>query len=98
MVRSRYESITSNLSFAPRGTRPGWSKISWLDAIIRAACRAAVGFTQHMTIDESMIKVLSKYCPWLQYMPKKPIKRGKSYRYHSPSISDLLLLLVHAYS
>lgn len=34
------------------------------------------GITQHVAIDESMIKMLSKFCPWLQYMPKKPIKWG----------------------
>ena len=78
MLHNRYVAITSNLSFAPRDTRTGWAKISWLDGVIRAACRCAVGITQHMAIDESMIKVLSKFCPWLQYMPKKPIKRGNN--------------------
>ena len=76
MLANRYKDITANLSFAPRGTPKGWAKIAWLDGVLRAACRAAVGFTQHMTVDESMIKLLSKFCPWIQYMPKKPIKRG----------------------
>ena len=76
MLKNRYNAITSNLSFAPRGTGSGWAKISWLDGVLRKACRAACGITQHVAVDESMIKCLSKYCPWLQYMPKKPIKRG----------------------
>mmetsp|Transcript_44547 Transcript_44547/g.104453 ORF Transcript_44547/g.104453 Transcript_44547/m.104453 type:complete len:93 (-) Transcript_44547:24-302(-) len=27
---------------------------------------------QHLAIDESMDKCLSKYCPFLQYLPRKP--------------------------
>ena len=76
MGKNRYNAITSNLSFAARGTANGWAKISWLDEVLAAACRAAIGITQRFAIDESMIKCLSRYCPWLQYMPKKPIKRG----------------------
>lgn len=76
MHKNRYNAITANLSFAPRGTASGWAKISWLDKLLRKACRAATGITQNVAVDESMIKCLSKYCPWLQYMPKKPIKRG----------------------
>ena len=72
MSMTRYVAITANLSFAPRGTRPGWDKLAWLDKIIRAACRAATGITQHVTVDESMIKCLSKFCSWIQYMPKNP--------------------------
>jgi hypothetical protein len=76
MKENRYMEITSNLSFAPRGTASGWPKIGWLDKILREACMSAVGITQHVAIDESMIKLLSRYCPWIQYMPKKPIKWG----------------------
>ena len=76
MKFDRYIAITANLCFAPRGTPSGWPKIKWLDDVLRAACRAATGITQHLTIVESMIKCLSKYCPWIQFMPKKPIKRG----------------------
>ena len=76
MHKNRYKYITANLSFAPRGTAPGWAKISWLDDILRKACRAATGITQHIAVDESMIKCLSRFCKWIQYMPKKPIKRG----------------------
>ena len=77
MTKNRYNTITSNLSFAPRGTASGWAKIVWIDTTLREACRAATGITQHVAVDESMIKCLSRYCPWIQYMPKKPIKRGK---------------------
>ena len=63
MKENRYAAITSNLSFVPRGTSSGWPKISWLDGVLKAACQAAIGITQHATIDESMIKCLSKYCP-----------------------------------
>ena len=83
MRKNRYNAITSNLSFAPRGAASGWNKISWLDNILRKACRAAVGITQHAAVDESMIKCLSKYCPWIQYMPKKPIKRGMCMNTHT---------------
>ena len=81
MLKNRYKVITANLSFAPRGSPSGWAKISWLDKVLRAACRAATGITQHVAIDESMIKCLSKFCPWIQYMPKKPIKRGTGTAY-----------------
>lgn len=77
MKENRYAAITANLSFAPRGTACGWAKISWLDELLRDLCRVACGITAHAAVDESMIKMLSKYCPWLQYMPKKPIKWGK---------------------
>ena len=76
MIKSRYQQIAANLSFAPRGSAGRWAKIEWLDAILLAACFAAVGITQQFTVDESMIKSLSKYCRWICYMPKKPIKRG----------------------
>ena len=77
MKENRYMAITANLSFAPRGTANGWAKIAWLDGVIREACMAAVGITQHVSIDESMIKMLSRFCRWIQYMPKKPIKWGE---------------------
>ena len=76
MKLNRYQRIAACLSFAPRGSSGGWPKLEWLDSILRAACRAAMGITQHFAVDESMIKVLSKYCKWLQYMPKKPIKQA----------------------
>ena len=31
---------------------------------------------QFLAIDESMMKCTSKYCPFLQHMPRKPIKLG----------------------
>ena len=77
MLKNRYNAITANLSFAPRGAAGGWDKIGWLDAVLMVQCMAAIGITSAFAIDESMIKCLSKYCPWLQYMPKKPIKRGE---------------------
>ena len=77
MKEPRYADITAHLSFAPRGTASGWAKLEWLDGVIKAACQKACGITQHCAVDESMIKCLSRYCPWIQYMPKKPIKRGK---------------------
>ena len=76
MKKPRFLMILAALSFAKPGSDPGWSKISYVDTILRAACAAAIGFTQHVAIDESMIKCLSRYCSWKQYMPKKPIKTG----------------------
>ena len=95
MLHNRYVAITSNLSFAPRGTRCGWAKISWLDGVIRVTCRDAVGITQHMAIDESMIKVLSKFCPWIQYMPKKPIKRGNFTHHHSFTVVNIRVYVLN---
>ena len=77
MIKNRYMEITANLSFAPRGSPSGWGKIEWLDGVLRIQCRTATGITQSFAVDESMFKVLSKYCPWVQFMPRKPIKRGK---------------------
>ena len=88
MKKSRYQQIAANLSFAPRGSEGSWAKIGWLDSVLLAACRVAVGITQHFTVDESMIKTLSKYCRWICYMPKKPIKRGA---FHS------IILLTHCH-
>ena len=79
MHKNRYNAIAANLSYAPRGAPGGWGKIQWLDGVMRIKCRTACGITQYVAIDESMIKCLSKYCPWLQYMPRKPIKRGKMF-------------------
>jgi len=76
MHENRYNAITANLSFAPRGAAGGWDKIGWLDAVLLLKCMSAIGITQMFTIDESMIKCLSKFCGWLQFMPNKPIKRG----------------------
>ena len=97
MTMNRYVAITANLSFAPRGTGSGWDKIAWLDKVIRAACRAATGVTQHVTIDESMIKCLSKFCSWIQYMPKKPIKRGTHSWYSSHECKAYIYIFIHTY-
>ena len=79
MTKNRYAEIASMLSFAPRGARGGWNKISWLDDVMRNKCRKACGITQKFVVDESMMKCLSQFCPWIQYMSKKPIKRGDTY-------------------
>ena len=76
MLQERFNMITSALSFAPLGTKSGWAKFSYVDQAVRAACRLAVGITQHLAIDESMIKCYSRYCRWKQFMPRKPIKTG----------------------
>ena len=76
MTLHRFKQITSNLSFAPLGTESGWVKISKVDAYIQRRCQLAMTITQHMTVDESMLKCLSRYCPWIVYMPRKPIKMG----------------------
>lgn len=85
MKKNRYAEIAANLSFAPRGTTNSWDKIGWLDAMLRQKCREACGITRECAVDESMIKCLSKMCPWIQYMPKKPIKWGIIHTPHSPS-------------
>ena len=76
-VKQVWSKIKAHLTFAPpRGTDNGWSKVTWLDEILRRACRDACGITQHFEVDESMIKCLSEFCKWIMYMPKKPIKCG----------------------
>ena len=76
MTFKRFSHISSMLSFAPLGTTSGWAKIASVDAYLQLRCRLAMNISQHMTIDESMLKCLSKYCPWIVYMPRKPIKMG----------------------
>ena len=76
MTFKRFSHISSHLSFAPLGTESGWSKVSEVDAYLQSRCFLAMCITQHMTIDESMLKCLSRYCPWIVYMPRKPIKMG----------------------
>ena len=76
MKYARFKHITSCLSFARPSAPSGWGKFHYVDACVRAACRAAVGITQHFAIDESMIKCFSRYCSWKQFMPRKPIKTG----------------------
>ena len=97
MTMNRYVAITGNLSFAARGTDSGWVKIEWLDGVLRTACRAATGITQHVAIDESMIKCLSKYCSWIQHMPKKPIKRGTIDMHVSPEYNPYAHAYAYAY-
>ena len=74
MNEDRFNQISACLSFARPGTASGWSKFSYVDWWVRQACRSAVGITQHLAVDESMIKCFSRYCNWKQYMPRKPIK------------------------
>lgn len=78
MTKSRFDLITSALSFARPSphAKSGWFKFHYVDSVVKAACRAAVGITQHIAIDESMIKCYSRYCSWKQFMPRKPIKTG----------------------
>lgn len=89
MNSDRYMDIAANLAFAPRGTARGWPKLEWLDGVLKAACQAACGITQHFTVDESMIKLLSRFCAWIQYMPKKPIKRGLCLRLVSERVCPI---------
>ena len=76
MKKNRYNEITGNLAFAPRGTPGGWAKIGWLDEWLRKRCQEGCGITGRCAVDETMIKSLCKLCPWIQYMPKKPIQWG----------------------
>jgi hypothetical protein len=76
MTFERFTQINSQLSFAPLGTLSGYAKIEFVDTALKKACGAAVGITQHVAIDESMIRSSSRYCSWKQYMPRKPIKLG----------------------
>ena len=76
MKKNRWKEIAANLTFATRDASSGWDKIKWLDEMLRKKCREACGITQNCTVDESMIKCRSRACPWVQYMPKKPIKWG----------------------
>ena len=76
MKEKRFRHISSCLSFARPSAPSGWGKFQYVNSVVRAACRLAVGITQHVAIDESMIKCFSRYCSWKQFMPRKPIKTG----------------------
>ena len=78
MKKNRYRDIAANLlSFDARGTSGSWEKIDWLDKFLRRKCREACGIASACTVDETMIKCLCKFCPWIQFMPNKPIEWGE---------------------
>ena len=83
MTLKRFEQITAHLSFAPLNSDSGWAKISEVDEYLQARCILAMTITQMMTVDESMMKCLSKWCPWIVYMPRKPIKMGIKVHMHT---------------
>ena len=75
MNLKRFEQITAHLTFAPLNSDAGWAKISEVDEYLQARCLLAMTISQQlMTVDESMMKCLSKWCRWIVYMPRKPIK------------------------
>ena len=76
MTSGRFQQIYANLSFAMPGTSSGYNKIRMVDEFLRERCMLAMWITQHFAVDESMIKNLSRYCSWRQYMARKPIKWG----------------------
>ena len=76
MTGPRFANITAMISFAPLGTASGWAKFAEVDEYLQRRCQSAVTICKRMTVDESMIKGLSKLCPWIVYMPRKPIKMG----------------------
>ena len=76
MLLERFQQVTSHLSFAAPGSASGHAKIEMVDTHLKKVCASASGITQHFAIDESMIKLLSRYCSWKVYMPRKPIKMG----------------------
>ena len=75
MKRRRFEEVTSNLSFAPIGTKSGYAKYEHVDSHLKKQARLACCRTQKMTGDECMIESHSKVSPKV-YMPRKPIKWG----------------------
>lgn len=52
-------------------------KIRWVnDFYLAERVQLAWTLFQYLAIDESMMKATTKYCPFLQHMPRKPIKVG----------------------
>lgn len=76
--------VLANLSFmAPGDERAGepgaddkLRKIRELDKYLQGRTALAWVLDQFLAIDESMIRCNSRWCGFLQYMPRKPIKRG----------------------
>jgi hypothetical protein len=59
----------------PEDGDPFW-KIRWVWEYLRAKCQEAMNPCQHFAIDESMARLVSRYCPHKQMQPMKPIKFG----------------------
>lgn len=51
-------------------------KMRQLDTDLQKKCDSAWNALQHIALDEAMIRCLSKRCPILRYLPRKPIKWG----------------------
>ena len=71
MPRDRYEAILSHLSFMVVGdtTHAGdkLAKLRYIDTLLLKRCREAWQIEQHFTVDESRVKLSSKFCSftWL---------------------------------
>lgn len=76
MTGKRYQQIYANLTFAIPGTASGYAKIKMVDEYLQQRCQLAMFLTQHFAVDESMIRCLSRFCSWKQFMARKPIKWG----------------------
>lgn len=51
-------------------------KIRELDDALQENCGSAWVLSKYLAIDESMMRCASRYCPILQYLPRKPVKWG----------------------
>jgi hypothetical protein len=51
-------------------------KIRDVDTEVQENCRKAWYRGRYISIDESMIRCLSQFCSFLQFLPRKPIKWG----------------------
>lgn len=79
-IVSRFLQLISQLSFMePDDTsypQDKLRKIRDVDTEVQGNCASAWYRGRYISIDESMIRCLSQFCSFLQFLPRKPIKWG----------------------
>ena len=93
----RFTSITTNLSFAPPGSKSGYTKYEMVDKHLKQQCQRAMNKTQKCTGDETMIETHSTYAPKV-YMERKPIKWGMKVCMPPPPTHTRSSLCMHAHT
>ena len=72
MTRDRFEAILANLSFMKVGDSrfdgDKLAKLREIDQMLLKRCQQAWDIEQHFTIDESRIKIGSKFCSFVWLM------------------------------
>ena len=81
MKLQRFLDIYAQLSFMMPNDETSYlgdklRKIRWVNDYLAERVEAAWVLFQYLAIDESMMKATTRWCPFLQHMPRKPIKLG----------------------